>query len=358
MADDSQDDSQKTEEPTPKKLRESREKGEVAKSQELGHWFMILAFAAIVGIFGPWLTGSISDSLFILVERPHIIDLSADGGRQLLIDILADLALTLLVPGLVIIAAALGATVLQTGFVFSAESLKPKLSKISLLEGFKRQFSSRSLMEFAKGLLKISLVAGVVMLAIWPKREQLNELAEMETGLLLEVLQSTALRVLIAVLAMMSVIAALDFAFQRYQHIKKLRMTRQEVKDEFKQTEGDPMVKARLRQIRQERARGRMMAAVPGADVVVTNPTHYAVALKYEMDAMAAPVVVAKGIDHLALRIREVAQENDVPLVENRPLARALYDSVELDQEVPPEHYKAVAQVIGYVMRLKGRRPR
>ncbi|WP_119168052.1 flagellar biosynthesis protein FlhB [Algihabitans albus] len=355
MADEGEDDSQKTEDPTPKRLRESREKGEVAKSQELGHWFMILAFASIAGVFGPWLAESISQSLVVVVERPHLIDLSEDGSRQIVIDILVNLGLALLPVVLVVLVAALGGSVLQTGLLFSVESLKPKLSKISLIEGFKRQFSSRSLMEFAKGILKISLVAGVVVMAIWPKRDRLNELAQMEMKVLLEVLQETALIVLIAVLAMMTVIAAIDFTFQRYQHIKKLRMTRQEVKDEFKQTEGDPMVKARLRQIRQERARGRMMAAVPTADVVITNPTHYAIALKYEMEAMTAPKVVAKGIDHLALRIREVAEENDIPLVENRPLARALHDSVDLDQEVPPEHYKAVAQVIGYVMRLKGK---
>jgi flagellar biosynthetic protein FlhB len=351
-----QDESQKTEDPTPKRLRESREKGEVAKSQELNHWFMILAFAAMVGIFGPWLAGSVAERLYVLVERPHVFDLSSQASRDVVADLLGDLALILLVPALVVIAAAVAGNLLQTGPIFSAESLKPKLSKISLLEGFKRQFSSKSLMEFAKGLLKIALVTLVVVLAIWPKRNQLNDLVEMEMLLLLEVLQETALAVLIATLAMITVVAAVDVAFQRYQHIKKLRMTRQEVKDEFKQTEGDPMVKAKLRQIRQERARGRMMAAVPDASVVVTNPTHYAVALKYEMDAMGAPVVVAKGVDHLALRIRAVAEENGVPLVENRPLARALYDTVELDQEVPPEHYKAVAQVIGYVMKLKRRR--
>jgi flagellar biosynthetic protein FlhB len=353
-----QDDSQKTEEPTPKKLREAREKGEAAKSQEVNHWFMILAFAAIVGVFGSWLTGSVAETLRVLVERPHAFDLSHDGSRQVLIDILSKIGLAMLVPVLVIVAAALSAGLMQTGFIVSAEPLKPKFSKISLLEGFKRQFSSRTLMEFAKGLLKISLVGIVVMISLWPKRDQLNDLAQMEMLQLLEVLQDTALTVLIATLSMMTVIAAADFAFQRFQHTKKLRMSRQEVKDEFKQTEGDPMVKARLRQIRMERSRGRMMAAVPTADVVITNPTHFAIALKYEMEAMSAPIVVAKGVDHLAFRIREVAEENEIPLVENRPLARALYDSVELDQEIPPEHYKAVAEVIGYVMRLKrgGRR--
>ena len=170
-------------------------------------------------------------------------------------------------------------------------------------------------------------------------------------------LRIEALRVVIGVLAVMSVIAGADYLFQRYKHNQKLRMSRQEIKDEMRQSEGDPMVKARLRQLRQERARQRMMAAVPGADVVVTNPTHFAVALRYEGEVMSAPVVVAKGVDFIAQKIREVAKENDVPIVENRPLARALYDTVDIDQEVPPDHYKAVAEVIGYVMRLRGKLP-
>ena len=163
-------------------------------------------------------------------------------------------------------------------------------------------------------------------------------------------------QILIAVLSVMTLIAALDFLYQKQQHLKQLRMSKQEVKEEFKQTEGDPMIKSRLRQIRMERARKRMMAAVPEADVVITNPTHYAVALKYDGETMEAPKLVAKGADLVARKIRELAKEPDVPIVENPPLARALHDTVELDELIPPEHYKAVAEIIGYVMSLNNKR--
>jgi flagellar biosynthetic protein FlhB len=175
----------------------------------------------------------------------------------------------------------------------------------------------------------------------------------MQTESFMLVLWKAASKMLIAVLAVVTVIAALDMLYQKVQHTKQMRMSRQEIKDELKQTDGDPMVKARLRQIRMERARQRMMQAVPESTVVVTNPTHFAVALKYEHDSMDAPELVAKGADLVAKRIREVAEENDVPLVENPPLARALYGGVEVGQPIPTEHYRAVAEVIGYVMQLR-----
>jgi len=191
---------------------------------------------------------------------------------------------------------------------------------------------------------------------VWRDLEAVDAYAGLPAGALMERVWWLSVKLMIAVLAVMSAIAGLDWLYQRFDFTKQQRMTRQEIKDEFKQTEGDPMVKARLRQIRMERARQRMMAAVPEADVVITNPTHYAVAMKYEVDSMGAPKVVAKGVDHLALRIRELAKEHDVPVMENPPLARALCAAVEIDQEVPPEHYKAVAEIIAYVFRLQGRR--
>ena len=166
-----------------------------------------------------------------------------------------------------------------------------------------------------------------------------------------------AIVLIFATVAVMTAIAALDYLYQRHAFIKQMKMTKQEVKDEHKQSEGDPIIKSRIRRLRLERARQRMMAAVPRADVVITNPTHYAVALEYKMEEMPSPKLIAKGIDELAQRIREVAEENDIPVVENPPLARALYSAVDLDEEIPPEHYKAVAEVIGYVMRLKGKLP-
>ncbi len=351
------DDSQKTEEPTPKKLREAREKGEVARSQEVNHWFIILAFAATVGILAPTFLGQLTRALLPFMERPHQIVLGGDSGRMMLAGLLWDVAKALAMPFAVTITAALAANAVQGGILFSTESLKPKLEKISPLSGAKRIFGSRALVEFAKGILKISLVGAIITLLVMPRWQTYVHLPELSLEELLALLRSEALRVLVGVLAAMTVIAGADYLFQRYKTMQKLRMSRQEVKDEMRQSEGDPMVKARLRQLRQERSRQRMMASVPTADVVVTNPTHFAIALKYEGEIMNAPVVVAKGVDFLAQKIREVAKENDVPIVENRPLARALYDGVEIDQEVPPAHYKAVAEVIGYVMRLRGRMP-
>ncbi len=358
MAEDTQDDSQKTEEPTQRRLEQAREKGQVAKSQEVTHWFMILAAAMLIGVFGKTFAGGITDSLYKFIARPHSIRVDGSGAlRELMFETFGQLGLAFLMPVSVILLAAFIAGIIQNGFVFSTETLTPKLSKLSLAKGLKRLFSTRSVVEFVKGILKITIVASVIVLLLWPEREIVFIVTSMDPIQFMGALQTLAVRVLVGVLAIMTVIAGIDFMYQKQQHMKELRMSKQDLKDEFKQSEGDPMIKARLRQIRTERARRRMMSAVPDADVVVTNPTHYAVALKYDHEAMDAPVLVAKGADQIALRIREVAKEHDIPVVENPPIARALYDNVELDQAIPAEHYKAVAEIIGYVMRLKGKLP-
>ncbi len=355
MAEDQTDESQKTEEPTEKRLREAREKGQVAKSQEVSHWFALLGFALILGFLLHGLAGGIGEAMMPFVARPHDLSIGGDGLRLLVNDLIFAVGIALLLPlGLMVIAALISGFV-QTGLIMSLEPLKPKLEKISLIAGFKRLFSIRALVEFAKGILKLCIVATVIGMVLWPERDSIPNAVTLEIGQFAILMEMLSFRVLVAALAVMTVIAALDFAFQRYQHMKQLRMSKQELKDEFKQTEGDPMVKARLRQIRTERARQRMMSAVPEADVVVTNPTHYAVALKYAHGEDNAPRVTAKGVDNIAEKIREVATEAEVPLVENPPLARALYASVDIDQEIPPEHYQAVAEIISYVMRLRGR---
>jgi flagellar biosynthetic protein FlhB len=358
MAEDTQDDSQKTEDPTQRRLEQAREKGQVAKSQEVTHWFMILAAAMLIGVFGKTFAGGMTDSLYKFIARPHSIRVDGSGAlRELMFETFGQLGLAFLMPVSVILLAAFIAGIIQNGFVFSTETITPKLSKLSLAKGLKRLFSTRSVVEFVKGILKITIVASVIVLLLWPEREIVFIVTSMDPIQFLGALQTLAVRVLVGVLAIMTVIAGIDFLYQKQQHMKELRMSKQDLKDEFKQSEGDPMIKARLRQIRTERARRRMMSAVPDADVVVTNPTHYAVALKYDHEAMDAPVLVAKGADQVALRIREVAKEHDIPVVENPPIARALYDNVELDQAIPAEHYKAVAEIIGYVMRLKGKLP-
>ena len=250
---------------------------------------------------------------------------------------------------------AIVANVGQFGLIWSTKKVEPKPDKLNPLSGFKRIFSSQSLMEFVKGILKLTLVSVVAFGLSIPLLSDLELLPAISTGEALHRIHELAILMALATVGVMSAIAGLDYAYQRYAFMKQMRMSKQEVKDEHKQTEGDPQVKARIRSIRMDRARKRMMANVPKADVVITNPTHFAVALEYKMETMPAPKVVAKGQDFIALKIREIAEENEVPIVENPPLARALYNSVELDEEIPPEHFKAVAEVIGYVMRLKGK---
>jgi flagellar biosynthetic protein FlhB len=216
-------------------------------------------------------------------------------------------------------------------------------------------FGFEGLANLVKGFLKLGVVGAALWTVLWPERGRLESVMGEAPADVAGDMMHLLIRILIAALVAMAVLAAADYGFAYFQFMKRNRMSKQEIKDEFKQTEGDPTVKAKIKQVRQERARRRMMAAVPEATVIIANPTHFAVALKYESGEMAAPVCVAKGVDALALRIRAVAEEHEVPVVENPPLARALYASVEIDEAVPPEHYKAVAQVIGYVMRLTGK---
>ncbi|MEE8214176.1 MAG: EscU/YscU/HrcU family type III secretion system export apparatus switch protein, partial [Alphaproteobacteria bacterium] len=214
-----------------------------------------------------------------------------------------------------------------------------------------------ALMEFLKGILKLLAVGVVSFSMALPMLKDLTLIPYYEITQMMDRINIIAILLAVGTVGVMTVIAALDFAYQKYSFKKQMMMSKQEVKDEQKQSEGDPQIKARIRKVRMERAQQRMMAAVPEADVVITNPTHYSIALEYKMDDMTAPKLVAKGIDHLAMRIREVAKAHDVPIVENPPLARALYAGVELDEEIPPEHFKAVAEVIGFVMRQRGTLP-
>lgn len=355
MSDGEQDDSQKTEDPTPKKLEESRKKGQVPLSREVNNWIMLLAGTLVVLAIGPSAMRNLAAHMRTYIAEAHALP-GVPGGFGLvlgesLITILGILAL----PLIFLVAAAFIGPFAQIGPLFAPESLKPDISKISPLKGFKRLFSMRSIMEFVKGVLKIAIISAVGAILLFPFFGSIEHMVGLTIPAMLSELSGLVFRLMAGILMVMFVVAMLDLLYQRYEHNKKMRMTKQEVKDEYKQSEGDPHIKAKLRQLRQEKARGRMMQAVPSADVVITNPTHYAIALKYDPDVMAAPVVVAKGVDHIAAKIREIANENKVILVENRPLARALYDTVDIDAPVPQEHYQAVAEVISYVFRLKGK---
>jgi flagellar biosynthetic protein FlhB len=266
-----------------------------------------------------------------------------------------DVGLALMLPALLFAGAAFGASIIQNGLVISAEPLKPKLEKLSPISGAKRIFSLKSLVEFIKGLFKISLIGAAAVVLLWPEAAAIMQTTGVEIIAVTVMLQDLTVKLLVGIAALVLIIALLDLIYQRFEHQKQLRMSRKDLMDEYKQTEGDPYIKARLKSLRAEKARRRMMAQVPSATVVVTNPTHFAVALFYQADGMSAPRAVAKGVDSVAVRIRDLAKQHDVPVVENPPLARALFASVELGDEIQPEHYQAVAEVIGYVMRLERR---
>ncbi|MCH8183229.1 MAG: flagellar biosynthesis protein FlhB [Proteobacteria bacterium] len=353
MADD-QDKSQKTEDPTAHRLSDAAKKGQVAKSQEVNHVFILTAIVFVLGFFAPDFARSILRTLRVFLESPHLIDMGERDLGAYLGLVAAEILFKMALPILILMTAAVSANLVQAKVVISAESMKPKLTKLSPIKGAVRMVSPKGLMEFVKGIFKISIVGLVVFSIIWPERDVLPQMMSVDLNQILMFVRTMVLRILVAVIIIMILVAMLDFKYQKYEHKKGLRMSKQDVKDEAKQTDGDPMVKARIRSLRLERGRQRMMQAVPEADVVITNPTHFAVVLKYESKSMEAPKLVAKGVDHLALRIREIAEENGIPVVENPPVARALYAAVEVDAEVPNEHYKAVAEIIGYVMKLKG----
>ncbi len=350
---DEPDESQKTEEPTPKRLRDAEEKGQVVQSQEVKTLIMLAVMALVIGGFGVFISRSILDILHSYVSKIHLMSTDQVGAMESLIPVIWNVFLVMLVPFGSFLVAALAGNMIQHKTTFTFDKLKPSLNKLSPASNVKKWAPGKMAVEFGKLMGKLIAVGSVVVLIVYPERERLDTLMLLSIVDLLDLVHTMAIKLLIGVLIVMAIIAAIDFSFQTYQHHKKLRMTKQEVKDERKQTDGDPKVKGRLRAIRFERHRQRMMAAVPNADVVITNPTHYAVALEYKHGEMDVPRLVAKGMDQIALKIREIATENGVPIVENPPLARALHASVEIEEEVPPEHYKAVAEVISYVMKLR-----
>ena len=354
MAED-QDQSQKTEEPTQHKLLEARKKGQVATSQEVKHWFILVGVALVIAGLAPFAATRMAEGMGAYLTIVHTVPTDGASLIDFLTGALVEFALILLAPLGALVVMGLAGGLVQNGLLFSGESLKPKIEKIDPIKGLKRLASLRSITEFVKGILKLVIVGVAAALVVIPELSGIEQFAGLDAGVLMEKVWLLSIKMLIVVIAIMALIAGLDFMYQRFEFNKQQKMTKQEVKDEHKQTEGDPIVKSRLRQIRTERARQRMMAAVPQADVVVTNPTHFAVALRYDPSNMAAPTCVAKGIDFLALKIREVAEEHDISIVENPPLARALHQAVEVDAEIPPEHYKAVAEIISYVFRLEGR---
>lgn len=356
MADgDDNDDSSKTEEPTQRKLDESRRRGQVAISRELSSWLLLVASTLVIAAFSSSLFRDLGVDMRRFLEGAHQLPTGPGGIAQVLSDATAEtLWITLPVFLILVVVAFLG-PFMQTGPMFAPELLKIDLQKISPIKGFERLFSMKSVIEFIKGVVKISVVSVVTYFVLKPYLGGVEHFVGLPLIAMLHELLVVTVRLLTAIVFVMLIFAGLDVVYQRFDFYKRMRMTQQELKDEYRQTEGDPLVRGRLKQLRLERARQRMMQNVPKADVVITNPTHFAVALQYVPAEMPAPKVLAKGADDVAARIRKLAGEHHIEIVENPPLARALFDKVEVDQIIPPDLYKAVAEVITYVFKKTGK---
>ena len=349
---DENDSSDKTEDPTQKRLDDAHEKGDVAKSQEVNTWFVLAGATLVLSSFHGSIGGGIMMPLRNLVANSWMIRTDGAGLMALTQSLGYSMIAALGVPFLMFAIAAIAGNMIQHRLVWSSESLKPKFNKVSPGAGFKRIFGKQGLANFVKGLFKVIALGAVMTAVLWPERYRLESMVRFDVSSIMVVTTSLTLQLMGAVVAMLAVVAIGDFFFQYRTWFERQKMSLQDMKMEYKQSEGDPHIKGKLRQLRQQRMKKRMMAAVPQASVIITNPTHYAVALRYDR-GMPAPICVAKGIDSMALKIREIAGKHDIPIVENVPLARALHATVEVDGEIPVEHYHAVAEIIGYVMGLK-----
>ncbi len=352
------DQSSKTEQPTGKRLSEAHNKGQFARSQEIGTWGMLFIATFSLIYLAPWMMRSVMEISVSFVANPERYPTDVEHIKLLFWRLGLQLSLVLAPLVAAFVAIALVGSYLQVGWSFSWEKLEPKWGAFNPITGFNKLIGVKSLSDFVKGLIKIGVVGTVMWFVTIPYLKDVEVMPDFSIVAILDRLQDIALVLVKWTLGIMSFVAAADYAWEKYRYIERLKMTKEEVKDETKQQEGDPKVKQRIAKLRFDRARARMMAAVAKADVVITNPTHYAVALKYDMKNMEAPRLVGKGVDEIAKRIREIADENDIAIVENPPLARAIYASVELEQEIPPKYYHAVAEVISYVFRLKGKLPR
>lgn len=346
-------DFEKTEQATPKRQQEAREKGQVAKSQEIPSVAVLLMGIAVLYFTFPAIYTNFLELTSGLLSGSGSMEIGEDNIYPLVVKIFKSLFFTM-APFLFLIAiTGAAANILQFGFIFSTQSLELKLSRINPLEGIKRMASLRSLLDLLKAVLKITIVGYTAYILIRHEFENFPALMDTDVHYILTYTGWLTLRLIIWTGIVLAILAAIDFGFQKWQYKKGLRMTRQEVKEEFRQAEGDPIIKSRIKSLQREMARKRMMADVPKADVVVTNPVHLAVAISYKSEEMGAPRVVAKGAGIIAEKIKEIARANGVVVVENKPLAQTLYRVVEIGEEIPANLYKAVAEILAYVYRLK-----
>lgn len=355
MADDTDPES-KTEEPSAKKLSDARAKGDVVKSQDIPQLASLAGAVSVILIAGSWLTRDLMAALYPFIAHAGTIDLSSGGAmvvmKQATMAALPPLVLVM------VVGAVLGVigNVAQTGFMLTPEKLKPDFAKLNPLSGLGRLFGIDGFIQFAKSAVKFLVTGLIAWMVLKPHVGEVRNLVGMDPAAIIPEAMKLSKSLLIMVIIFLIGTAGFDWFLQRQRFMNRMRMTLQEVKEEYKQSDGDPHIKGKRRQIQMQRSRQRMMQAVPKATVVVMNPTHYAVALKYEAGETPAPLCVAKGVDELALKIRAVAEEHGVPVLEDPPLARALYASVEVDEEIPVEHFEAVAKVISFIM--NGKKPK
>lgn len=346
---------EKTEKATPKKRQDARKKGQVAKSQDVSGAVILLSSFLCLVAFGGFmkerLVALYSDiflhRLTMDVTKDNVMMMFGEYGVQILL-LLAPIFLVIMVMAVI-------ANYAQVGFLLTGEPLKMKLNKLDPIQGFKKIFSMRSLVEFMKSVLKLVIIGYIVYTTIWGARSSIASLGQIPVEEAFHFASKLTMNLGIKIAAALLVLAVLDYIYQRYEHEKGLKMSKQDIKDEYKKMEGDPLIKGKIRERQRRMALQRMMQEVPKADVIITNPTHFAVALKYDGSQMEAPQVVAKGQDYVALRIKEIAKEHGVVTIENKPLARALFQRAEIGDMIPGDLFQAVAEVLAYVYKLQGK---
>lgn len=351
---------EKTEEATPKKLQDARKEGQVARSMELINAMCLIVLFLTLKIFGSYLAGELQECFHTFLNKMpeyarapfSVVSAGALGMEMTLVII--KVCLPVLLGGF---AAAFLGNVFQVSWKVTGKPLMPKLDRINPITGFKRLFSMDKLMDLLKSVLKVGVIAWVVYDAIKDEWKMLMVLYDMSFGQALSLVYDTVIGIGLKISILFLLIGLADFLYQKIKFKNDMKMTKQEIKDEYKQSEGDPQVKGRIRQKMREASRRRMMQELPTADVVITNPTHFAVAIRYDRERTEAPEVIAKGADYLAQTIKEVAKEHDIVIVENKPLARMLYYNVEIGDQIPPELYQMVADVLVYVYRVKNKLP-
>lgn len=343
----------KTEQPTGKKLSDARQKGNVAQSREIPSVMILAGGVGVLFFSGSWMLGRLKGVMRIMYQQAATLSMEMETMHTLFWEVFLTSIVILIPLMLVVMTAGVVGNVAQFGFLFTGEKLTPNFAKLNPISGLKKLVSLRSLVELGKSILKLIIIAGVAFIVLNRYLDQIPGLMQLSIGNILEFIGDVSFQMSLYTCMVLFIMAVLDFSYTKWQHHQDLKMTKQEVKDEYKQREGDPSVKARIRSVQREMARQRMMEAVPEATVVITNPTHLAIAIKYE-EGMQAPTVVAKGAGFVAQKIKSIAAENDVPTVENKPLARTMFKSTEIGDFIPADLYRAVAEILAYVYRLKG----